>query len=162
MSSGVIRRLIMRYDAFFISPEGKILAVPDRHIVRIIKDPNLFGLTLDHINAVYKKFNEDVGWEGYARNEIILNLLKIDWVRLRFFIRSGTWRLQIHEELNETLKNSILIFCQELKKGNVTNQMPRTSDPHIEIHDTKENIISNNSLDETIKFLPQPKLKPCH
>ena len=143
----------MRYDAFFITPKREIVAVPDRHIIAIINDPKFFGLTLNHIKIVCKKHNEDLGWEGYARNEIILDLLKTDWVRLRFFIRSGTWRIQIYEELNETLKKSILVFCRGLKKGDVTSQMPRTGDPHIEIHNTNENIILNSSLDETIEFL---------
>jgi len=143
----------MRYNAFFISPNGEIEPVPHRHILTIAEDPQLFGLTVDDIKTVYKKHKEDVGWEGYARNEIILDLLKKDWVRLRFTTKSGTWRLQIHEELNEKLKKNILGFCQKIKKGEITNSVHRTADPQIEIHDTNENIIFNESLDDSIKFL---------
>ena len=149
----------MRYNAFFISPKGKMVPVPDRHVVAIANDPKLFGLTVNHIKTVYKKHKEDVGWEGDARNEIILELLKKDWVRLRFSTRGGTWRLQIHEELNNRLKKNILSFCQEIKKGNITNAIDRTADPQIEIHDTNEERIFIDSLDETIQFLNHFKQK---
>ena len=149
----------MRYNAFFISPKGKIIPVPDRHVVTISKNPELFDLTVDHIKTVYKKHKEDVGWEGHARNEIILDLLKNDWIRLRFFSRGGTWRLQIHEELNENLKKNILGFCQEVKKGNITNSIHRTADPQIEIHNTTEDTILLDSLDNTIQFLNHFKQK---
>ena len=144
---------MMRYNAFFISPKGKVIPVPDRHVVTISKNPELFDLTVDHIKTVYKKHKEDVGWEGHARNEIILELLEKQWVRLRFFTKGGTWRLQIHEELNDKLKKNILGFCQEIREGNITNLMHRTADPHIEIHDTNGERILLDSLDHTIMFL---------
>jgi len=147
----------MRYDAFFISPAGEIIPVPVRHIVAIAKDPGLFELTDDYIKRIYKKHNENVGWEGYARNEIILDLLKKNWVRLRFFCRSGTWRLQIFNELNDTLQNNILVFCREVKKGNICNFMQRSSDPNIEIHNTAESSIFIGTLDENIDFLKVSK-----
>ena len=142
----------MRYDAFFISPKGEIVPVPVRHIVAIAKDPKLFGLTVENIKEVYARHKEDVGWEGYARNEIILDLLKKEWVRLRFSSRSGTWRLQIFEELNDNLKKNILKFCKEVKNGNITNLMHRTADPNIEIHDTNEEILFLGTLDEAIEY----------
>ena len=143
----------MNYDAFFISPKGKIIPVPVRHILAIAEEPGLFGLTADKIAKTYAKHKEEVGWEGYARNEIILDLLKDDWVRIRFFNRSGTWRVQIFEELNELLRKSILKFCSEIKTGNITNVMRRTSDPNIEIHNTKEESIVGGTLDEVLKTL---------
>jgi hypothetical protein len=143
----------MRYDAFFISPGGKIIPVPIRHIVTIAKDPDLFGLTSDYIKSIYKKHNEDVGWEGYARNEIILALLKDDWIRLRFYSRSGTWRIQIFNEMSDKLQDNIRIFYRELKRGNVTNLMERSADPNIEIHNTLENRIFWGTLDEGIDNL---------
>ena len=146
----------MKFDAFFISPQGDIIPVPVRHIVAIANKPETFGLTGHKIKEVYAKYKEAVGWEGYARNEIILELLKNNWVRIRFFIRSGTWRIQIFEELNELLKNNILKFCQEIKCGNISNLMDRTAEPNIEIHNTKDRSLVNGTLDEIIeKFSPQ-------
>ena len=143
----------MKFDAFFISPKGKIIPVPVRHIVAIAKNPEMFGLTLDEIKEIYAKHKEAVGWEGYARNEIILDLLKNEWIRIRFFNRSGTWRIQIFEDLNGLLKKNILKFCQEIKKGNITNSMHRTADPNIEIHNTREDSLFIGTLDEAIKDL---------
>jgi len=77
-------------------------------IVTIVNDPALFNLTTKDIESRFAKYNETVGWEGYARNEIILELLKQNWTRLRFFQRSGSWRIQIFEELNDVLRQNIL------------------------------------------------------
>lgn len=151
----VIRRNVMRYDAFFISPTGKFIPVLDRHIVKVIQDPKAFGWTSDGIVAMYKKHHESVGFEGYARNEIILDLLKKDWVRLRFFERAGAWRLQIHEEMNSNVRKNIRNFCHKVKQGYIVNMMHRNADPQIEIHDTLENTLFLGALKEGIEFLKQ-------
>ena len=145
----------MRYDAFFISPEGEIIPVVDRHIVRIVRAPKDFNLTVEEIKAVYRKHNEDVGWEGFARDEIIWGLLKKDWVRLRFMNRSGTWTVQIGEKLNPTLAENILLFCREVKGGNIRNCMHRTADPHIKIVNTSEDELFRGPLNEGIRFLSE-------
>ena len=144
---------VMVFDAFFISPESEIIPVPDRHIVAIVNEPDLFGLTMEEISKRFAKHKETIGWEGYARNEIILELLETNWTRLRVFMRNGTWRLQVFTELNDTIKENILHFCKELKKGKVKSTMPRSAPPNIEIHNTKKETIFTGSLKEAIKFL---------
>ena len=143
----------MIYNAFFISPESEIIPVPDRHIVTIVYEPELFSLTTKEIESRFAKHNEPVGMEGYARNEIILDLLKQNWIRLRFFLRNGSWRIQIFEELNDTLKKNILHFCNEVEKGKVRSSIPRTAPPNIEIHNTVEETIFSGSLKEAVQFL---------
>lgn len=143
----------MIFDAFFISRESEIIPVPDRHIVAIVNEPELFGLTMDEISKRFAKHKETIGWEGYARNEIILELLENNWTRLRFFQVSGTWRVQIFEELNATLRTNILHFCKELKKGKVKSAFPRTAPPNIQIHNTKKETFFTGSLKEAVKFL---------
>lgn len=148
----------MRYDAFFISPKGEIIPVPIRHVLAITKNPEQFGLTQEEIEAAYEKYHEEVGWEGNARNEIILGLLKKDWIRLRYQSRGETWRLQIFEQLNETLKQNALKFVKEVKKGNIINQLHRATNPFIEIHNTLGKTLVNESLTDTIKFLIDKKI----
>lgn len=142
----------MRYNAFFISPKGGIVPVPERHIVALIKEPELFGTTIGKLRLAYRRHKEQFGFEGHARNEIILDLLTKDWVRLRFFTRAGSWRLQIHEELNDTLKKNILKFCREVDKGNISDFSQRNAPPQIEIHNTLEESLFLGSLTEAIRF----------
>jgi hypothetical protein len=142
----------MRYDAFFISPDGEVVGVPNRHVLLISQEPETFGLTSGEIEKVYKKHKETVGWEGYARNEIILGLLKKNWIRLRFEPTSGTWGIQIFEEPNETLLRNIGVFLAMARKGDVKSQWKRKGLPNIAIRDTRGNVYVNGRLKDAVKF----------
>lgn len=71
--------------AFWVSPQGQFYAVPGRdlHIGMIIKQPELFGLTREKINQTYEKYGEKVNQEGDAREEIMVDLMKQGWIRIR-------------------------------------------------------------------------------
>jgi len=74
----------MRNTAMWITPSGKIMVFDnDTHIGAIIKDPVMFGYTKDKIEQIYKKYNEPVNLEGKAREEIILDVLKKGFIRVR-------------------------------------------------------------------------------
>ena len=86
----------MEFEAYWISPRGKIVPVPFHHIDLIIDNPELFGLTSAKIDAVYKKFKEPLHLEGYAREEIMAGLIKKGWVRVRYDARQDSFKLQVH------------------------------------------------------------------
>jgi hypothetical protein len=69
--------------AFFISSTGDLIHVPDSHIATVIRDPERFGLTPAEIETVYKKYGERVGVEGEARRELLLQIIRLGWVRIR-------------------------------------------------------------------------------
>jgi hypothetical protein len=69
--------------AFFISPTGDLIHVSDCHIATVIADPDLFGLTREEIEAVYKEYGERIGVEGKARREILLRIIADGWIRIR-------------------------------------------------------------------------------
>jgi hypothetical protein len=75
--------------AFFLSPEGRVLHVPDTHIGTIIRDPEQFGLTMEEIEAAYLRHGERVGTEGEARQEILLKVIEKGWLRLRRYPNRG-------------------------------------------------------------------------
>lgn len=75
--------------AYWVSPSGKIYDVGTNHIDVVIKNPQTFGLTKDKIQAVYDKYGEELGREGKAREEIILDLVKKGWVRIRRYRNEG-------------------------------------------------------------------------
>ncbi len=69
--------------AFFICPHGEILFVGGNHIGLVIKHPARFGLDLHVIEERYKMHNERLYTEGKARAEILLELVRNGWIRLR-------------------------------------------------------------------------------
>ena len=69
--------------AFFLSPSGDLIYVPDNHIGVVIRDPQRFGLTGQAIETAYLRHGETVGVEGVAREEILLKVVSRGWIRLR-------------------------------------------------------------------------------
>lgn len=161
-----------KYDAFFIKPsksqkeksgKGKsitpeIIGVPQRHIVTVCQNPDVFGLDMKKdIAPVYKKHGEQMPFEGHARNEVILSLLKPpqNFVRVRHNARRGTWVVQVYEEINKTVRQSIHHFLVKIKEGVIRDMLQRSSYPYynIEIIDTREQSLFSDKVDEGIAFL---------
>ena len=75
--------------AYWISPQGKVIDVGTNHIDVVIKNPKAFGLTKEKIASTYEKYDEPVGQEGQAREELIIWLVKKGWVRVRRYRNEG-------------------------------------------------------------------------
>jgi hypothetical protein len=76
-------------EGFWISPEGDIIKV-SRHIDTIVKDPEIFGFTKEQLEDEFKKQNEPFGSEGNARENIIKEVYRRGWIRVReYFGRGG-------------------------------------------------------------------------
>jgi len=90
------------FDAYWISPKGKILGVEITHIQFIIKNPVFFSLPKEYIEEIYKKHNENLGLEGDAREEIMKNLINCKgWIRIR---RSNNfWTAQLSNNFTENV-----------------------------------------------------------
>lgn len=79
--------------AFWIDPRGKVIEAKITHIATVIKNPSKFGLSTQKIQKVYDKYKEKVGWEGKAREEIMTDLMKKGFIRIRE--RSNGWIIQL-------------------------------------------------------------------
>lgn len=75
--------------AYWISPRGEVLSVHTNHIDIVIKNPDKFGYTAEKIQALYDKYGEEMGVEGKAREEIILDLVRKGWIRIRRYRNDG-------------------------------------------------------------------------
>lgn len=90
--------------AFFISPRGEIFYAHN-HIDMIIKNPRKFGLTKEYIESIYDKYNERIGTEGRAREEIIKHLVNSGWIRIRRYtnrfwsVNVGKWSKRVKDLL---------------------------------------------------------------
>ena len=131
----------------------------------------MFGMTKSDIEKIYQKHDEDIGWEGYARNEIILGLLKppVNFVRIRYATRSGTWRIQIYEEMNSTVCLSIIYFLRQIKKGAIRDLLERSAYPYynVEIHTSIDTTLFAGKVDEGIRFAEEAEkqnmiIRKCH
>jgi hypothetical protein len=60
---------------------GKIIKVDQNHISAIIANPESFGMIRDDIEETYKQFNEPIGCEGKAREQIMIEAMKNGWIR---------------------------------------------------------------------------------
>ena len=80
--------------AFFISPNGDLIRVSDRHIRDVVAYPEKFGLTREYVEDIHKKHGEKLGSEGNAREEILTNLVKKGWIRIREYANKY-WSVQV-------------------------------------------------------------------
>ena len=102
-------------DAYWISNKGKILPVKNRHINMIIKDPKSYGYTDKEIDDIYNKHKEPKGLEGKAREEIMTNLLKKGFIRLRYNKRNSAWIVQLNKLSNKE-KDYLQQWASDLMK----------------------------------------------
>jgi hypothetical protein len=96
----------MKYEAYWIFPDGSILPVEGHHIDEVIKTPSKFGFTLRKIRSIYKKHNEELYLEGDARIEILRTLLKRGWIRIRYVKRpSDSFTVEVYKLNSKTKAN---------------------------------------------------------
>jgi len=106
---------MLNVEAYWISPVGKIMEVEQRHIVTICNHPEWFGLEKKYLEKIFKKHKEPTGWEGVARGEIMTELMKKNWIRVRYVERPTKWVIEFWQR-NELVKNHILKFINIMIK----------------------------------------------
>lgn len=99
-------------SAYWISTDGKILQVTTTHIDMVIKNPEIFGYTEDEIKDIYDSYDEPVGQEGDAREQIITDLIKKGWIRVRKYGNRG-YSLNI-QRLTSRIKDYIFNFADKI------------------------------------------------
>ncbi|MCX6152595.1 MAG: hypothetical protein NT007_00385 [Candidatus Kapabacteria bacterium] len=117
-------------DAYWLSPKGVIYPVSMTHINFIRDNLELFKMTLDDYKATYAKFNEKMGWEGKARREIISEVIKNGWIRLRNRDNLG-WVCELWE-LNQQTQNHLQEWVSYLRNTNFVSDIGLSTE--IEIH----------------------------
>jgi hypothetical protein len=109
--------------AYWINPYGKILPLSGAdHIGHIIQAPDKFGYTNEEIEQTYDKYNERLGQEGKAREELIIGTLERGFIRIRLY-PNRHWSINVWELDNKT-KKALSVWAEEAKKD-------RFSGPHM-------------------------------
>lgn len=102
--NSVFKEYIIEADAYWINPQGLFMPVDTKHILKVIDNPNVFGLTLADIQKVYDEESEKLGVEGRAREKIILDLIGRGFIRIRYYPRYGRWTVNCNC-LSDTVKS---------------------------------------------------------
>ena len=100
-------------QAYWISPSGKAIEVPELHITSVVDEPKKFGFKKADLQKVFDKYNEPYGHEGYARDDILTKLIQKGWIRVRYAQRQATWTLQ-SDKLSGNVKNLIFDFVAKM------------------------------------------------
>lgn len=96
-------------QAYWISPKNEILVVDDIHINSIVEHPEWFGLTAEELN----KRGIQRGKEDETRNQLMMELIKKGFIRVRYYPKYDYFNFQLHAphgELSETQKQQIESF----------------------------------------------------
>ena len=92
--------------AYFIDPGGRSINVNTSHIDKVIQDPEYFGLSLQNIETLHKKYHEKLGVEGKARGVILQTLIRNGWIRVRYNAKLDIWNFTVWK-LGRREKNHI-------------------------------------------------------
>lgn len=103
------------FDAYWISPKGEVLQVggTKTHIRIVIDNPKKFGETKERIEKDYKKHKESITWEGKAREEIMIRIMKRGWVRIRE--RHNSWTVQVWK-MSPKMNDILWMWANTIKK----------------------------------------------
>lgn len=103
--------------AYWITPDYQVIPVKTSHIEMIIDHPEIFHVPYEVITAAYARSGEAVRTEGQARQEIIIEIVKKGFVRVRRYTRPREeyWSININH-LNgaalEIIQQFFGLICQ--------------------------------------------------
>lgn len=124
---------------------NKIIEVTDTtHIDFILRHPEDFNITSDdEVEKTFKKYNEKIGVEGKAREEIIKRVATSGWIRVRHYVKGQDyWSIQF-DKFNlrkSAIKNFIewAIFDSKVMSKNDTIVLIGYNDNYFNIYDFKQ------------------------
>lgn len=87
-------------NAYWITPQAKVIEVKKLHIDEIIKKPEVFGETKKSLQDTFDKYSENYGIEGKARNDILIRIIKRGYIRIRQ--RRNDWSIQLFQMNRKT------------------------------------------------------------
>jgi hypothetical protein len=99
----------------FISPVGENSFVQSSHINTVINNPGLFGLTLKEIQKKYDDYSEPLGIEGKAREELLKQIIRTGWIRLRRYT-NRQWSVTV-DKYSGSNKHHVRAWATEIMSG---------------------------------------------
>jgi len=83
----------------------------------VLSQPERFGFTKDRVVAIYEKYGERLGFEGFAREEILREAIRGGWIRVRRYAgRREVVSINV-PSLSPEIKGVLSRFAARLTKG---------------------------------------------
>lgn len=117
--------------ALWITPSGKYIYVPISHIDTVLNNLGIFGITKEYIDSVYDKHKEIKYVEGLAREEIIKELVRKGFIRIREY--RIKWTITVYD-LTKKVKDQLYTWALNQIEDKNTDIYAR-----VDIYDTKTN-----------------------
>jgi len=149
--------------AFWINPNGNIHRVAITHIKDVIRFPNKFGLSIRDIQKVFDKHDEPLGHEGKAREEILLNLFKRNFIRIRKYKNMG-YTVNV-KKLTDQAKKFLYDWATKLLGKGIEGEKDNTTTPVLfDVENSRQNPTTLGEIQKDVLFKEsrQYKLVECH
>jgi len=102
-------------SAFWVKNDEIIDLGYSRHINAVIDKPDRFGITKEKIKAIYKKYKEPLYSEGDAREEIVKEVSKNGWIRVREYPSYVSIQFDSYRKRKKVIQNFIFWAMYEKK-----------------------------------------------
>ena len=133
-------------EGYWISPSGKMIEIPGTHIEYVVRNPETFGYTRDELQSIADKHGELINAEGKARDEVMTDILKKEWIRVRYDKRRE-WVLQIWT-LSKRIKDNLSYWIYSMVAGVIKRAKKVNQHTQIFLMELKAN---NNSVIATFR-----------
>jgi len=139
-------------EGVWITPDGDVFGVPETHIKDVVADPSKYGLAAERVANVFKQFNEELGFEGNARDDIIGFLVGQGWTRIRYYPDDGVYHVQVNQ-LDSRRKGYLSTWASKLLSQDIGN-----GEKHITLDETaggasNSTLFTLSELVDSKKFL---------
>ena len=107
------------HNKAWIAPKGHIFGIPSTHIMTIVEDPGLFGLSNERIKAIFDRHGEILGSDGNASDEILSLLTIKSWIIINFSQEKNSYIIEldnyddIHKEYISIWVSKVISNCPE-------------------------------------------------
>lgn len=131
-------------EAYWISPDGLIMDVEKTHIQAVIDHPSVFNLSKTDIQNTYLFEREDLGFEGKAREKIILDLIKQGYIRIRYYPKESTWTINVFNIDLKTIDVLQMWVKMVLKNGFSKYDLLKIDMPYKQMYISMDDILLHN------------------
>lgn len=91
------------------------------HVDAVLAEPERFGLHRDTINQIYRKHGEDIGQEGFARDELMQLAAGNGWIRVRLHANSSSFVLVQGFDVEEQIEAVGSLLCDLVNRDTIAS-----------------------------------------
>ncbi len=133
--------MIMEY---WISQQGAVIEIEDHPVKTIVKDPQLFGYTIDEMQIIYAKYSDANEMNGEATKTIISDLVEKGWIYCHRRNIEGDWLANVNK-LDKITRFNLQIWAQYLKSKNLI-----TLDQNLRIYRRYRDLKSKRTFEQIL------------